>query len=166
MTAQRQEKKARRPGIAIFAAGALSLLGCADLAFGGPTERVVADRHTGLAIGGYDPVAYFTDARPVPGDPAIETMAQGVVWRFANPDNRVFFVQRPDVYAPRFGGYDPVDVARGKPVAGNAQLWLVVGQRLYLFYRESNRDAFAADPARYLGVAEKNWPDLRDSLSE
>ena len=130
------------------------------------TERVVSDRYTGLAIGGYDPVAYFTDAQALPGDPAFEAEQGGAIWRFRNADNRRFFLARPDVYAPQFGGYDPVDLARGAIVAGRPQLWLVAGGRLYLFSREDNRDAFAASPARLAGEAAERWPDLRATLAD
>jgi YHS domain-containing protein len=131
----------------------------------GTTERVVSDRFTGLAIAGFDPVAYFTDARPLPGDAAYELSEQGVVWRFRNESNRASFAAHPEIYGPQFGGYDPVDVARGVAYPGNPQLWLVVDQRLYLFGREESRDAFAAAPAAVLAEARKRWTVLRSELS-
>jgi YHS domain-containing protein len=70
------------------------------------TERIVTDRLTGFAIGGFDPVAYFTDGKPVPGRAEFELSSAGVVWRFANEGNRAAFAANPDVYAPQFGGYD------------------------------------------------------------
>jgi len=149
--------------IGVFAALALALAAPAQAA---TTERIVVNRHTGLAIGGFDPVAYFTDHQPTLGDSKFEAAASGAVWRFRNADNRAFFLARPDIYAPQFGGYDPVDVARGVAVAGNALVWLVVGQRLYLFGREQSRDAFAANPERYLGEAGRQWPALLTTLAE
>ena len=94
------------------------------------TERVVLNRFTGLAIEGFDPVAYFTDARPEIGVEAYEANGQGAVWRFRNEGNRASFVAHPDVYGPQFGGYDPTDVARGVTVAGNPRFWLISGERL------------------------------------
>lgn len=129
------------------------------------TERVVADRLTGLAIGGVDPVAYFTEGRMTPGRADVESTAAGVVWRFQNNDNRVFFLAHPEIYGPQFGGYDPVDVARGVAYAGNPQFWLIAAQRLYLFGRPESRDAFAADPAAVLREADRHWPDLRETLA-
>ncbi|HEY0327734.1 MAG TPA: YHS domain-containing (seleno)protein [Rhodopseudomonas sp.] len=166
MTAQRQERKARRGAIALAAAlaGLLAALGAASPGRANTTERVVANRYTGIAISGYDPVAYFTDKQALLGRPDVEAWEAGAVWRFCNVGNRAAFAERPDIYAPQFGGYDPVDVARGVAVPGNGQLWLVSGQRLYLFSREESRDAFAADPARYLGEARQRWPKLLDSL--
>ena len=130
-------------------------------AYAAMTGRVVVDRHTGLAIGGYDPVAYFTDGKPVPGRPGVEASQAGAIWRFCNDNNRAFFLARPDVYAPRFGGYDPVDAARGVIIAGRFNVWLISGDRLYLFSREENRDAFARDPSRFAAEATANWPHLK-----
>jgi hypothetical protein len=136
-----------------------------SIAHAATTERVVVDRLTGLAIGGMDPVAYFTDGRATPGLPEIEASEAGAVWRFRNADNRAFFLAHPDIYGPQFGGYDPVDVARGVTVAGRPQLWLIAGQRLYLFARSESRDAFADDPAAVLREARDRWPELRDALA-
>ena len=83
------------------------------------TERIVVDRNSGLAISGFDPVAYFTDAKPLPGKGEYEQAVAGAVWRFRSAGNRAAFKADPDVYMPRFGGYDPVGVARGVAVPGN-----------------------------------------------
>lgn len=150
----------------------IGLLTVAAVAAAGPraraatTERVVADRFTGLAIDGMDPVAYFTEGRAVPGRADLEASAAGAVWRFRNDDNRAFFLAHPEIYGPQFGGYDPVDVARGVTIAGRPQVWLVAGQRLYLFARIESRDAFAADPAAVLREARARWPHLRDALAQ
>ena len=92
-------------------------------------------------------VAYFVDARPEVGLPDYEAAEGGAVWRFPNEGNRASFVAHPEIYGPQFGGYDPVDLARGVTVAGIPLFWPVAGERLYLFGREETRDAFAANPA-------------------
>ena len=51
----------------------------------------------------------------------------GAVWRFRNEGNRASFVAHPEIYGPQFGGYDPVDLARGVTVAGNPWFWLDSG---------------------------------------
>jgi hypothetical protein len=130
------------------------------------TERVVTDRYSGLAIGGVDPVSYFADGAPKPGTADLEVKAGGAVWRFRSEGNRAAFVAHPEVYQPRFGGYDPVGVAGGKPVAGLSSLWLVVGERLYLFACDDTRAVFAADPGRFLASADRRWPVLREALVE
>ena len=169
MTAQRQERYDRRPGIAFFAALA-ALFVQAGQPFAAwaaaTTEQVVVSRFSGVAIEGFDPVAYFADARAEIGREEFEASAAGAVWRFRNEGNRASFVAHPDIYGPQFGGYDPTDVARGVTVAGNPRFWLISGQRLYLFGREATRDAFAADTARLLRNASLRWPDLKQSLSQ
>jgi hypothetical protein len=188
MTAQRQERNgpgsgtAFRPGIAFIARLAslgLASLGWVSLAWvslaalalpefaahATTTERVVVNRYSGLAIEGFDPVAYFVDARPMVGLPYFEASEAGAVWRFRNEGNRASFVAHPDIYGPQFGGYDPIDLARGVTVAGNPRFWLVSGQRLYLFGREDNRDAFAADPERTRREANLRWPPLEQGLA-
>jgi len=128
------------------------------------TERVVVNRFSGLAIEGFDPVAYFVDACPERGIEDFEASEAGAVWRFRNEGNRASFVAHPDIYGPQFGGYDPIDVARGVTFAGNPRFWVISEQRLYLFGHEANRDAFAADPDRFLWKANARWPALQQNL--
>src|SRR3954466_1569315 len=77
------------------------------------TERVVVNRYSGLAIEGFDPVAYFTESLATQGVPDFEAAEAGAVWRFRNEGNRSSFVAHPEIYGPQFGGYDPVDLGRG-----------------------------------------------------
>jgi hypothetical protein len=111
-------------------------------------------------------VAYFVDARPRVGLADIEASEAGAVWRFRNEGNRANFVAHPDIYGPQFGGYDPVDVARGVTYAGNPNFWVVSGQRLYLFGREESREAFVANPEAVLRQASARWPGLEQSLAQ
>ena len=144
--------------------GAVVALG--SMALATTTERVVTNRYSGIAIEGYDPLAYFIDGRPRLGLPDFEAVEGGAVWRFTNEGNRASFVAHPEIYGPQFGGYDPVDLARGVTVAGNPLFWLVAGDRLYLFGREGTRDAFAANPAPYVKEATLRWPSLEGQLAQ
>jgi len=99
------------------------------------------------------------------GLPDFEAREAGAVWRFRNEGNRASFVAHPEIYGPQFGGYDPVDLGRGVTYAGNPRFWVVTGQRLYLFGREENRDAFAAAPGRFLKDAAVRWPALERGLA-
>jgi YHS domain-containing protein len=140
---------------------------CLDFtALAATTERVVVNRYSGLAIEGFDPVAYFTDSQARQGVADFEATEAGAVWRFHNEGNRASFVAHPEIYGPQFGGYDPIDLARGVPYAGNPRFWVVAGQRLYLFGREENRDAFAANPSRFLNDATARWPALEQGLAQ
>jgi hypothetical protein len=173
MTAQRQEGngKLRTAGLGLGIALIAVSAACGPLvpgyaAHAATTERVVVNRFSGLAIEGFDPVAYFIDGRPVLGSPDFEASQAGAVWRFHNEGNRASFVAHPEVYAPQFGGYDPVDVARGVTFAGNPRFWAISGERLYLFGLEAHRDAFAADPELFLQQAQARWPKLEQSLAQ
>jgi hypothetical protein len=130
------------------------------------TERVVVDPNSGLALYGIDPVAYFTDAKPTPGREDFEYRFAGAVWRFANPGNRAAFAADPEVYMPRFGGYDPLGVARGIATPGYPELWSMVENRIYLFYTRQARDAFIGNPAAAIAAADARWPELMSRLVE
>lgn len=129
------------------------------------TGRIVVDWHSGLAIGGYDPVAYFTDHKAVIGSGNFELSYSGVVWRFCNSGNRAAFAERPDVYMPQYGGYDPVSVAHGLAVAGNPNVWAVVGERLFLFYSVAQRHTFLSDPTRFIAESKRKWPAVMSGLN-
>jgi hypothetical protein len=59
-----------------------------------------------------------------------------------------------------------VDIARGVTCAGTARLWLIFGQRLYLFGHEDSRAAFAVNPAHYLREATRRWAVLKETLAQ
>jgi hypothetical protein len=131
----------------------------------GTTERIVVDAHSGLAINGFDPVAYFTDSAALMGRSTFEASFANVTWRFRNEGNRAAFLDHPEIYTPHFGGYDPVAVARGVGVAGNPRYWLVSGKRLYLFYTEESRALFVAGEAELSATADREWPKVQFTLS-
>ncbi|MBR0860264.1 YHS domain-containing (seleno)protein [Bradyrhizobium liaoningense] len=160
-----------RPGIALIRLLACLLAGiwivCPVVpAEAATTERIVVNRFTGVAIEGFDPVAYFVDGSALQGTAEFEANLWGAVWRFRNEGNRASFLAHPEIYGPQFGGYDPADIARGVTVAGNPRFFVIAAQRLYLFSREANRDAFAADPERFLYEVGKRWPGLQEQLSQ
>lgn len=129
------------------------------------TEYIVTDRNSGLAIHGFDPVAYFTNRAPLLGRGEYEHRHAGVVWRFRNPGNLGAFAADPDIYMPRFGGYDPIGVGRGVAVAGDPRIWLIVGDRLYLFQSPESKAAFAADSEHAAAAADDAWPTVQRTLS-
>ena len=153
---RRQQKRARAAVLmALLAWGGISAPWTP--AAGAPLQ---VNAQTGLAISGFDPVAYFTDHKANLGRPDLELSVNGAVWRFGNWANRAAFKAHPEVYTPRFGGFDPVAIARGASVPGHPQVWAVVSERLYLFYDESARAAFMADPGRAVAAAERRWPEV------
>jgi hypothetical protein len=151
--------------------GILAILGAAGVVLmvavprSHAVEPVAFNHYTGLAIDGFDPVAYFTDGRARPGRPDLELRSGGANWRFANEGNMAAFAADPEVYAPQFGGYDPVAVVRGAATPGHPELWLIAENQLYLFYSEAARAAFARDPDSAIEAAERHWPGVMRSVS-
>jgi hypothetical protein len=145
---------------------ALAFSGLAPVLQAATTERVVIDRHTGLAIYGIDPVAYFTERKPLAGRADFELRHAGAVWRFENEGNRAAFEADPEVYMPRFGGYDPIGVSRGVATPGKPALWVVSEQRLYLFYTAEARAAFLANTAEVIAGATARWSAVQSELAE
>ena len=165
MTAARRQRKGYRAGLFVIIGLTLAAVAFPPTHQAAATERIVVAWHTGLAIDGYDPVAFYTDGKPLPGSPDFELSFGGAVWRFANAGNRAAFAARPDIYMPQFGGYDPVGIARGVAVAGNPGIWLISGRRLFLFYDRDHHDRFAADTERVIQAADRKWPDVERTLS-
>ncbi len=130
-----------------------------------PDDRLVIDANTGLAISGFDPVAYFTRQQAGLGRADIELTQNGTVWRFLNEGNRAAFADHPEVYTPRFGGYDPVAIDRGASVAGHPLIWAVAGERLYFFYDEKARAEFLANPGRVIESAVRKWPAVARTIA-
>jgi hypothetical protein len=150
---------------ALYAGLALALCGAAALHAAAATP-IVADPHSGLAIYGFDPVSYFTEGQPAPGAAEFEYRLAGVSWRFRNAGNRAAFATNPEIYAPRFGGYDPLGVARGVATPGHPQLWVRRDDRIYLFQKAETRAAFIADPGGAVAAAEARWPDVMKDLPQ
>jgi hypothetical protein len=129
------------------------------------TELVVHDVYSGVAIGGYDPVAYFLYGEPRAGDPENEVEWGGAYWHFENKGNAAAFVDAPAVYVPAYGGYGVLGVSRGQPQEGDPTLFAIHGDRLFLFHSAADRDAFLADPEGLVALADARWPKVRDLLA-
>ena len=99
-----------------------------------------------VAIKGYDPVAYFTEGKPVKGDPAISHEWDEARYLFANSRNRATFAAAPDKYAPQFAGLCATGLAFGQKVEADPQAWKIVDGRLYLFSSIPAKEVADKDP--------------------
>jgi YHS domain-containing protein len=117
----------------------------------------VAAENLPLAIKGYDPVAYFTDQRPIVGNPQYQREWDGAVYRFASAEHLAMFMAEPDRYLPQYNNWCAASVAKGEKVYGNPEWWLVVDGRLYLFGKPIGPGLMRADPAAMTSKADKNW---------
>jgi YHS domain-containing protein len=114
----------------------------------------------GVAINGYDPVAYFTAHKPVAGKADITHSWKGATWRFASAQNRDAFRAAPEKYAPQYGGYCAYAVAKGYTAKTDPQAWRVVDDKLYLNYSKSVQGTWEKDIPGYIKSADKNWPGV------
>jgi YHS domain-containing protein len=129
-----------------------------------PAAMAEAPIYTGLfdsiAVQGYDPVAYFTDGKPVKGSKEFSTEYQGATFVFASAANRDKFVKSPAAYAPQYGGYCAWAVSQGYTAKGDAQNWKVVDGKLYLNYNTSIQKKWEADVPGFIKTADTNWPEV------
>lgn len=120
-------------------------------------ERPVnADRH-GVAIKGYDPVAYFTDATPTRGRAEFTHSWNGATWWFASAEHRDAFRDEPEKYAPQYGGYCAWGMSEGHTAPIDPAAWKIVEGRLYLNYSASVRKMWVADEADRIRRGDAEW---------
>ncbi|MEM7152177.1 MAG: YHS domain-containing (seleno)protein [Myxococcota bacterium] len=138
--------------LALFTLGSLA---CAP----GPVEPWDTNLRDGIAVGGYDVVAYF-DGEAVPGDDAISTEWDGVTWLFADEQSRAVFEEDPEAYAPRYGGWCAWSMRWNQIVDSKPGHFSIDDGELYLFNNEDARRKWARDPARYRRIADRNWAEI------
>jgi YHS domain-containing protein len=115
----------------------------------------------GLAVSGYDPVAYFSVGKPVAGSPEYSTEWRGVTWRFSNAENLAKFKANPELYAPQYGGYCAWAVSNGKTASADPEAWKIVNGKLYLNYSHEVQAQWQQDVPGNIQKADRNWPGLR-----
>jgi len=114
----------------------------------------------GLAIQGYDPVAFFTQNKPVKGDAKFQSSYKGATYYFASAEDKAAFDAAPAKYEPQFGGFCAYGVSRGKTVPVKVEAFQIVNGRLLLQYDLDIRDKFNQDQAGNLAKAGQNWPGI------
>ncbi len=123
-------------------------------------EKPVNATVFGIAIKGYDPVAYFTDANPVKGESNFLFDWNGAIWRFASAANRDTFKAAPEKYAPQFGGYCAWAVSQGYTAGIDPAAWKIVNGKLYLNYSLEVQKKWEGDVPGFIAKADVNWPKL------
>ena len=115
---------------------------------------------TGLGLKGYDPVAYFTENRPVKGDPQFVSTYNGARYQFASAANKATFDANPSKYEPQFGGFCAYAASEGHTAKIEPDAFEVLDGRLLLQYDRDVRELFNKDPQDRLKKADANWPGL------
>lgn len=114
----------------------------------------------GLAIGGTDPVAYFTQGQPVQGSPDYQLEWRHATWQFVSAEHRDRFRADPETYAPQYGGWCAWAVARGEAATTIPEAWKIVDGKLYLNYSRRIQRRWEADIPGNIEAADANWPDI------
>ncbi|APV48993.1 hypothetical protein BWI17_04435 [Betaproteobacteria bacterium GR16-43] len=142
---------------------ALGAAGCAPMITQSPGEGLSpvnavsegGDKH--LMLFGYDVVNYFTDNAEKPGDPSVKSVYKGVTFRFASAEHKKLFDAAPEKYIPQFGGYCTNGIVYGIPWGGNANSWVMIDGKLYIFGGQGAKDAFLLHPKENMALANKYW---------
>jgi YHS domain-containing protein len=145
--------------LAVAAVATAAFVGGAQ-AFLGSSDKTAYYAEDGVAIRGYDPVAYFDQGEPVEGSAEHSLAWRGVTWHFASADHRSAFEQNPEKYAPAYGGYCAYAVAKDQLASIDPEAWKIVDGKLYLNYSKSIQNKWEKDIPGYLETAEMNWPEL------
>jgi YHS domain-containing protein len=115
----------------------------------------------GLAIDGYDPVAYFTEQKPVKGSSEFRADFRGSTFQFASAIHRDAFTADPEKFVPQYGGYCAYGMAKGYKASIDPAAFTVLGDKLYLNYSEAVRTRWLADIPGYIQKADANWPEVQ-----
>ncbi|MEC9367542.1 MAG: YHS domain-containing (seleno)protein [Pseudomonadota bacterium] len=120
----------------------------------------------GLAVHGYDVVAYHTEHKPVQGDAGFAAVHGGATYRFASQGNLDAFTANPAKFAPAYGGYCAYGVAVGAKFDGDPRFWKIVDGKLYLNLSQDIQQAWNKDISGNIRKAEGNWPKLATKSPE
>ncbi len=123
-------------------------------------EGLFGYEHNGIAIRGYDTVAYFTQSKPVEGTDQYATEWSGATWKFSSQENLDLFLADPEKYAPQYGGYCAYGVAQGNLVKIEPEQWTILDDKLYLNYNAKLNKAWKKDTSGYINTADKLFEQL------
>ena len=137
------------------------LFGLTALALAGASQVDPIDKDgKGVAVKGYDVVAYFTQSKPVKGSASFTQQWMGATWWFASAEDRDMFAASPEKYAPQYGGYCAYGVSRGHAVAIDPEAWTIVEGKLYLNYSQGVKKDWSQAIPQNIEKANTNWPGL------
>lgn len=140
-----------------------ALLLCLTTPSVGEAKDEIYTNWWGLAIKGYDPVAFFKNGVPVEGSNEYELTWKEAKWRFTSAENRDLFKADPGQYAPQYGGYCAWAVAEGSTASVDPKnAWKIVEGKLYLNYNKEIQAKWAKDIPGNIARADANWPGVLD----
>ncbi len=156
MTAKLTKRRFMASSLTLF--GGLCLLNVN--AFAAEQDDTIFQKD-GLAINGYDTVAYFTQNEAIEGKSDFVADYKGAIWQFATAKNRDMFLEMPEKYAPQFEGYCAYAAANGSVAKTEPDQWSIVDGKLYLNYNFLIKLRWDASQADFIKDANQKWPDVR-----
>lgn len=127
-----------------------------------PTKRYVNTSWRGIALEGYDPVAYFTDSKPVEGSKKIQSTYKGATYYFASDEHKKMFDENPTKYEPQFGGFCAYAVSQNRTADIGPEYWSIIDGKLYLQHNQKAVNLWNQDVTGHLKDADHNWPGIAD----
>ena len=128
--------------------------------FGLSAQSMAAEKNLsfqGIAIQGYDPVAYFTENKAVPGNAAITAAHDGAIYQFASAEHKAAFEANPAQYVPQYGGYCAFGAAQGYNAPVEPDQFTIADGKLYLNYNGDVRQRWNEDRGSYIRKADAYW---------
>lgn len=117
---------------------------------------------SGKAIRGHDPVAYFTESKPVKGNEKLVYNWNNANWYFSSQQNLDQFKADPEKFAPQYGGYCAYGLSNGYKAPTDADAWTIENGKLYLNYNTEVREMWNKEKKERIEKADKNWPQVKD----
>ena len=133
---------------------------CLTAAFAKTPVEPVNKSKTGLAVKGYDVVAYFEQSEPHKGSTEFTFTWMSATWQFSSAKNRDLFMAGPEKYAPQFGGYCAWAVGHAYTADADPEAWKIVDGKLYLNYNKDVQKKWSTETTKWIEDGKKNWPGL------
>jgi YHS domain-containing protein len=125
-------------------------------------QKSAVFEQSGKAIRGYDPVAYFTDGKPVQGKEEFVYNLNNTNWYFSSQQNLDSFKTNPEKYTPQYGGYCAYGLSNGYKAPTSPDAWTIVNGKLYLNYNIEVRESWDKNQKERIEKADKNWPEIKN----
>ena len=164
----RSNQKIKYFALALLTSFILFLGGCSLLGVGSldASTDAVYKNSGGLALEGFDAVAYFKESLPREGNAEYTADYNGAKWQFVSAENRDEFKKEPAKYAPQYGGYCAWAVGHNYTAKGDPQAWKIVDNKLYLNYNKDVQTKWQEDIPKFIGDGDQNWKVLAGKAEE
>lgn len=148
--------------LALFVGVTVALAACSQAG----TAVGINTAADGLAVRGYDTVAYFVAENAVKGEARYQYVWNGAKWLFSSEENMKMFQASPETYAPQFGGYCSYAVSEGYTADADPEAWKVVDGKLYLNYNKKVREKWEENEAERIESGKTNWQEFKKKKPE